>query len=269
MPTAIESWPAPLADLSFQTVSLTITKDERHALCVMLLEQQGDEYAGDIDIIKEHIEIISDRISNAINCFGSEGAFVKLSLRSPKDSWIGMAKTGFRVTSGKEAMALILDSTERMVEDLLACEEADVPLQIHVRRWATIQPYAEFRCFMRDRRLVGISQYSYQEEAISPEIVVNAKSIEASIKNFFGYFVHRSHLDSVVFDVAFVGESPYWPIVPELIELNPFTVEAFGTDPCLFRDNNFDGSFRYLGDGTHNPEKREIVSLTDMFEKIT
>lgn len=118
---------------------------------------------------------------------------------------------------------------------------------------------------MRERRLVGISQYDHHAESASAEVVLNAAAIRASIEAFHQRFASVSHLDTVVFDVAFVGESPCWPATPVLIEINPLDVGAFGTDPCLFEGAELDGSFRYLGDGAHEPVARCSDALwTDM-----
>lgn len=97
---------------------------------------------------------------------------------------------------------------------------------------------------MRNRRLVGISQYNYHNGPI-PWIQEHEQELEWVIGNVFApQFIKASHLDDVVFDVIVRNRESEWSC--KLLEINPF-LEM--TDACLFdwRDGgDFDGSLRIL-----------------------
>lgn len=57
-------------------------------------------------------------------------------------------------------VVLLLRSSDRVAHDVqLAIEykEDDVQLVLALRKWQHLRPEREFRCFVRDRRLVGAS----------------------------------------------------------------------------------------------------------------
>jgi hypothetical protein len=100
---------------------------------------------------------------------------------------------------------------------------------------------------MKNRKLIGISQYDCKNLGHCPEIAANQKQIKYAIEMFFETFKIMSHLDDVVFDV-FLKEiekttNPFFEV--KLLELNPLFDK---TDACLFdwQNNDFDGSFRFL-----------------------
>jgi hypothetical protein len=99
---------------------------------------------------------------------------------------------------------------------------------------------------MKDRKLVGISQYNYFKGHIQ-WIADNDREIRWVIEDmFFPFFSKSSHMPDVVFDVivrARQGDG-YKEWVCKLLEINPF-VEM--TDACLFDWRKpFDGGFKYL-----------------------
>ena len=67
--------------------------------------------------------------------------------------------------------------------------------------------------------------------------------IRRSLSSFFSKFRDASHLDDVVFDVAFNGGGD-----PILIEINPSSRSGL-SDHCLFEGMQLDGRLRFLGDG--------------------
>lgn len=281
-PTYIESWPAALHTLSIPSVDIPLTTDDAKRLGsnivdlgeVFLLtpeeEQQnsqasryinactvaqltGKPIPGDVPAAKpvtakrlpNFIGDIRSRVAKAVASM-PDGAFVRLGSRSPKDSWEGMRRGSLKVTVDDDPMVFLLDASERVCEDLeLAIANQYLP-HIFVRQWLDIPRWAEFRCFMRDRHLVGISQYHYLDGEVFPEVVSNADVIRWAIGHFFARFREASHLESVVFDV-FLRRRTHRTNIHEwecrLLEINPF-FEL--TDPCLFAwSQPFDGGFRY------------------------
>ncbi len=185
---------------------------------------------------------------------------MRLGSRSPKDSWYG-SEHGFKVLNSHEALSILMGDSERVFDDLcLAINENYIP-HIWIRQWVDMSKWSEFRCFMKARKLVGISQYFYRDGAFE-EIISDADTIKWAIEQFFPEFASLSHLEDVVFDVYLkrrrYGDATAWEC--KLIEINPY-FEL--TDPCLFNWNNpdgFDGSFKYLDNpvrpiGQHGQDK--------------
>jgi len=196
--------------------------------------------------VPSDISDIRTRVAEAVASMPN-GAFVRLGSRSPKDSWEAHRRGSLKTTAKDDPLEFILDCSERIYEDLSLAIQHEYAPHIWVRQWVDIPRWAEFRCFMKDRRLVGISQYNYLEGEEFPEIIQNHGTIRWVIEEqFFPSFRDASHLDSVVFDVFLKtwtarDNTRVWE--SKLLEVNPFFVL---TDPCLFGWNEpFGGEFRF------------------------
>lgn len=243
-PTYLEFWPKELCSLSIAQVSIRLDLNDMLRLgCAN--GEWGEVFRGDFGDSVGDLSKIEAKLDEAISKFPN-GAFVRLGSRSPKDSWVG-CREGFKVTSGKEALRRLTDSSERVHDDLSLALANEYEAFLFVRQWMDIPPESEFRCFMKGRKLVGVSQYQYRD--VFPWVKENKEGIHFAIEEFFHDFKKASHLDDVVFDV-FVklrrrgNESEY---EVKLLEINPFFEM---TDPCLFDWRNggdFDGSFRTKG----------------------
>ena len=110
------------------------------------------------------------------------------------------------------------------------------------------QLHDEFRCFVKERTLVGISQYHCRQLRHYPEIEEHARSIECAIRSFTVEVLPLLHLDDLVLDVFLETEERQTsqPFSVKLLDVNPFFPK---TDACLFSwrsGGDFDGSFRFL-----------------------
>lgn len=276
-PTYIENWPNSLKSLSFADVDVPLSLAEARALGTNIIElgegfvpktpeqeaQLEASYTSahaamfsklsggpKVKVVKppriewqpSDISGIISRLDEAVNRFPN-GAFVRLGSRSPKDAfWRGES---FKVNSGKEAAELLCATSERMYEDLLLALKYDYTPHIFVRQWLDMPKWQEFRCFMRGRRLVGISQYHYRDTF--PEISERESTLRFGIEQFFNEFRDKCHLDDVVFDVwvKLLDAGNETAVEAKLIEINPLFEM---TDPCLFdwhHPEQFDGSFRF------------------------
>lgn len=235
VPTYIENWPAELCRMSVAQVDIPLTLSEAHALGSNIVELGEGFWPCPLDIS----ELIG-RLESAVLKF-PKGAFVRLGSRSPKDAYYADVSVPCR--DGATAVQWLTGGSERMADDLhLAIENKYAP-HVFVRQWMMLEPWQEFRCFMRARKLVGISQYFYREGPFA-----QTKRFEDSIKwaieeRFFPEFRAAAHLDDLVFDV-FVKVHEHGPerqTEIKLLEINPYFEM---TDPCLFdwRDPSmFDG----------------------------
>ena len=236
-PTYIENWDCRLYELSIPQADVPINTDEARILGSNIWEFNK---WFDIKPMRPMDEI-RERLENAFELF-PKGAFVRLGSRSAKDS-IYAQHFGLKANHVDDAMRMLTEASERVAFDLLLAIRNDYDPHIFVREWTEIPKWAEFRCFMKNRKLIGISQYDCKNLGRCPEIGENELRIRSAIEEFFGIFKEISHLDDVVFDVFWVLTDN--KSMARLIELNPF---HFKTDPCLFswKDRDFDGSFRFL-----------------------
>lgn len=168
------------------------------------------------------------------------GLFLRTGATSFKSSFLPVtpAKTV------KRAMDILSLPNRRAAAFLADSLVNGYDLNLFAFPWRDIPPWAEFRIFIRERRVVGISQYYHQSSF--PEIAVNERAIKAALADFCRDLLDALHMDTVVADV-FVEPQEDGRFRTTLIELNPFIQR---TDPCLYTWKNggdFDGGFRYLG----------------------
>jgi hypothetical protein len=201
---------------------------------VDFIKPTGD-IRGDIADIRAEVAAAVEKMPN--------GAFIRLGSRSPKDAWSFQRSDG-KVIAGQDPLSYLLDCSERVYEDLMLAIKQNYTPYIWVRQWIEIPKWSEFRCFMKSRKLVGISQYNYLNNEVFPEM--DPGMCEWAVREFFKLFRESTTFNDVVFDV-FVKVRKAGPnsrdIEVKLLEINPF-FEL--TDPCLFAWHmDFDGSFRY------------------------
>jgi hypothetical protein len=244
-PTFLENWPQALRDLSVAQVDIPLSLREALALGSHIRHFGhwfGDGPHGTLDDLQA-------RLQDAMARF-PDGAFVRLGSRSGKDS-VFAAHCGLRVCSVRAAMLMLTDGSRRIASDLQQCIARGIAPHVFVREWASIPDWAELRCFMRARRLVGISQYDCVNLGPLNELRTHAAAIHAAVSEFFSRFREAVHLDDVVFDVfllpRMVDGATEFDV--RLLELNPYGRE---TDAGLFSWNepdcerNFDGTLRFL-----------------------
>ena len=240
-PTYIENWGDALYGLTVPHVDIAITRPEARALglrSAKFARWFGEGPAAPLDRVAGELDA-------ALRSFPG-GAFVRLGSRSGKDSTYAR-NHGLRVTDAGAAMRMLTEDSRRIAFDLRLALRHNYCPHIFVRRWLEIPEWSEFRCFMRDRKLVGISQYDCINLGSRREITERAGQIRSAVERFFEEFRAACHLDTVVFDVFVdLDARPGTPGPVTLLELNPFLPK---TDACLFswRDGgDFDGSFRVL-----------------------
>src|SRR5262249_28052081 len=141
----------------------------------------------EIHFVKPDISGIRARVAEAVGRFPA-GAFVRLGSRSPKDAW-SWGRDGGQpglVQQGEDPLRVILDASERAAEDLRMALANDYAPHVFVRQWVDIEPWQEFRCFQRSKKLVGISQYFYRQ--FLPKVEEHRSTIEWGIRHFHGVF---------------------------------------------------------------------------------
>ena len=135
-------WPQRFKDLSFKTWVEELTPAETAELA-SVFDHRADQPWTDGLIAK-----IARGTAQYTN-----GCFFKLESRSPKDNYWG-EKTGFRACSWHDVKQLIY--SERLLDDLVRYSGLESePLRLLFREWHPMENSAEFRCFVRKRRLAG------------------------------------------------------------------------------------------------------------------
>ena len=148
----------------------------------------------------------------------------KLNWSAPKDAtWI--STTNDLVCTSANDVYLLLKSSDFITHDLEhpfddCSDELPIPYHLVLRKAFNLNPALEFRCFVRDRKLVAISQ---REMNYFPFLFELRSKLQEQIMNFSVDFPD----DSYTFDVYIPPpHDKVW-----LIDINPW---APRTDPLLF-----------------------------------
>lgn len=172
-----------------------------------------------------------------MNC--EDSFFIKLISRSPKDS-LADPNNNFKIkplTSIDEAMHAILASM-RCFEDMVLLRYLDFA-SIVVRPYIEFESFQEWRIYIKDKKIIGISQYDYNQEfkELTEETV---RRYDAEIRNLINDIVIPNiPLADYIADVI-VGDNGRPTIV---LETNPYGL----SDPCLFKNyNSFDGTIAWI-----------------------
>ncbi|KAK5192982.1 hypothetical protein LTR99_010649 [Exophiala xenobiotica] len=169
---------------------------------------------------------VHERIRSTITELGGK-VVPKLNWSAPKDAtWI--ATTNDMECRTANDIYLLLKSSDFITHDLEQAfddcvDQADVPYHLVLRKSFNLNPSLEFRCFVRNRKLIAISQREMNYFEFLFEL---RNSFKAKIQKFLDRLAGFPD-DNFVFDV-------YIPPPHErvwLIDINPW---APRTDPLLF-----------------------------------
>lgn len=206
--------------------------------------------------------------------------FPKLNWSSPKDAaWISFGRT-LRCTSFYDIMLLMKSSdfvchdlsdpfgqcvVESSCDDTSSCHE-DVAYQLVLRQWQHIQPESEFRCFVRDNTIVGISQR--HQGICFPSLAESQQSVCEDIVKFFNTSVKTIFPDrNFTFDVWIRNAGDV-----VLIDFNPYGVV---TDSLLFSWDELlsDGltslQYRIVTDKNVEPDPYRFYAVPQDFVHLT
>lgn len=209
-PTLIDQWPEGLAALSMPTTLVRVPEG--------LVQEFYSLHDG-----KKPGPIMTALAAELDEAMGWDRKFIRLNSRSPKDwPWPFEAPI---TCSGKEALT-ILASSMRVLDDLLEFNYVpEQPAYICLREHAHIEKSREYRCFVKDRRLIAVTRYDYQNPA--QPFDDGGEAVRARIDAWFAEkLLPVLHMDTVVFDVFDRGRDYL------LIEINPYGL----SDPCFFEN---------------------------------
>uniref|UniRef100_A0A8C6PKI5 Translation initiation factor eIF2 assembly protein n=1 Tax=Nothobranchius furzeri TaxID=105023 RepID=A0A8C6PKI5_NOTFU len=112
----------------------------------------------------------------------------------------------------------------------LQCSDQDSPdpvisYELVLRKWSELIPGGEFRCFVKENKLIAISQRDYTQ--YYQHILTQEQNISHAIQDFFSQHIQYHFLDEDCELQIYSPSGRVW-----LIDLNPF---GEVTDSLLFR----------------------------------
>jgi len=178
----------------------------------------------------------------------------KLNWSSPKDAvWISMNHS-LQCSSSDDVLLLIkssdftlhdLNETFNYCEDAGATDCSNFDYYLVLRKWIDIIPSSEFRCFVKERRLIGISQRHHHEYF---ECLTNDSSFKTLIVEFFNRSIKEKFpLENYTFDlfiddqndIKLLDFNPWGPITDALLftwdELKNFSSNSLDFHSIEFR----------------------------------
>ena len=227
-------------------VSLTSSPDR----ALFQIEDDG-EWEETPQVTQPDFPDLEKTVKRAIERLGGE-VFVKLNWSAPRDvSW--MLHDNSLCCRTPLDVILLLKGSEFIQHDLnqafMECRDgiSEVPTGgfiLTMRRFESMVPAGEFRCFVRNNNLLAVSQRHHRQ--FLPTVVADRINILNDIQLFFFNYLQNKFPDpDYVFDVYRASTHRIL-----LIDFNPF---CRVTDPLLF-------SWEELGGMTGQPVFRAIES---------
>ncbi|KAJ2819843.1 hypothetical protein FBU31_005395 [Coemansia sp. 'formosensis'] len=193
-------------------------------------ESSGGEWSDNEEEASVTIDIshTSDEIRRRIALLGDR-VMPRMCWSAPKDaSWMAMGNSlACRCPSD---IYVLLKSSDKISGDLLHGrylpkeQLGAIEHELVLRQWSNLVPSMEFRCFVKGKKLVGISQidYEYYEflEGMRDEI-------EAKLQGFFAHVRDKFPSDNYCYD-AYIAQTVDRVYV---IDFEPWTPSV---DSCLF-----------------------------------
>ncbi|XP_040403287.1 cell division cycle protein 123 homolog [Cygnus olor] len=171
------------------------------------------------------------KVEEAISSLGGS-VFPKLNWSAPRDAyWIAM-NSSLKCKALSDIFLLFKSSdfiTRDLTQPFIHCTDdspdPSLDYELVLRKWCELIPGAEFRCFVKENKLIGISQRDYTQ--YYDHISTQCEEICRSIQEFFEKHIQYKFLDEdFVFDVYRDSRGKVW-----LIDFNPF---GEVTDSLLF-----------------------------------
>jgi hypothetical protein len=265
--TFMENWYPKLEKETIRSLFLPLSKEE--AITCLSVNEMGDLIKETYPLEKEKLDKTFNELLRRIEIHVEKlhnKAFFRLTSRSAKDSWYGIGQRDKPYYKHKGLVLRAIDvirwmgDSERIFEDLLVSLHHEHVPQIVLREWIDIKKHEEFRCFILNGEMKGISQYFYFLNEFQtnyfPELIENVDFYKESILSYFETIKEAIGLKNYVLDVFFMNNKP------KILELNPL---CEFTDPCLFnweQDSFEEPEFRYI------KEEIKYERPTSLLDKI-
>lgn len=161
--------------------------------------------------------------------------FVKLESRSPKDYIQDWPKEEYKALHNAGEIVDALLGSMRTFEDLVFLTKLKNEVILYIRPFADLERRYEWRVFVKDRKVIGISQQFYKETFSYNKKYLN--EIKRSVSYFMDNIcIPNIKVNSFVADLYVSGGTHYKVGITKkfldisIIETNPYGL----SDPCLF-----------------------------------
>lgn len=241
--TFIENWPKELLDLSFLSEGF-----ELHERDVIAIGANTHDFMNARGLLEKPLYSaqLREDIEYALSVL-NKPIFLRFGGVSYHDD------TRPRLETVDGVIEQLAVSNRRVASYLWDCLQSSTPVWLYLREWREILRWGEFRCFIKEGKVIGVSQYHCLE--YFPFIKEKENEIRLQLIAFLQKLLPVLHVDSVVADVAITYQDSEFATT--LIELNPFIQR---TDACLFswvNGGDFNGRIRInLSDADAQAEKQ-------------
>ena len=173
--------------------------------------------------------------------------FVKLESRSPKDYIQNWPKEDYKALHNAQEIVDALLGSMRTFEDLVFLTQLKNEVILYIRPFVDMKRMCEWRVFIKNKKVIGISQQFYKENFDYWRYYIN--SIEKDILYFMNETcipnipVDNFVADLYVHDYVYLSNTGEFILFPSIIETNPYGL----SDPCLFETyENLESSIELL-----------------------
>lgn len=163
-----------------------------------------------------------------------KGYFIKLESRSPKDYIQNYPKEDYKALHNAQEIVDALLGSMRTFEDLVFLTQLKDEVILYIRPFVNLYRHCEWRVFVKDKKVIGISQQFYKKTFLYDEKYL--KDIEEDITKFMEEVcIPNINVSDFVADlyVKKIIRNPNTDkleYLPTIIETNPYGL----SDPCLF-----------------------------------
>lgn len=200
------------------------------------VELEADDFACLTGEAKAITPDSQDKLDEALADFQSTGAFLRLGLCSFK---LGPGRL-LPIYSGTQAALTLAQRNARVQTVARAMVSAKKKRLLYLRPHLNIPRWSEFRVFIKNRSVIGVSQYHCDQRYL--QIHHYAAQIENSIQVLLQHLLPALHVDNTVVDLSIDPEQK----TALLLELNPFVRRTGSGLFSWTKSGDFDGRMRFL-----------------------
>uniref|UniRef100_A0A3Q3F072 Translation initiation factor eIF2 assembly protein n=1 Tax=Labrus bergylta TaxID=56723 RepID=A0A3Q3F072_9LABR len=221
--------PQNVIDYLLDDGTLVVSGGKRHKQTCLLCcnDQRWSDDDTTTTVTAPEFPEFTSKVLEAINALGGR-VFPKLNWSAPRDAnWIAL-NSSLQCDSLSDIFLLFKSSdfiTHDLTQPFVQCSDQDSPDPLVLRKWSELIPGGEYRCFVKENKLIAISQRDYTQ--YYPHVLKQEEQICQAVQEFFSQHIQYNFLDEdFVFDVYRDSQGKVW-----LIDLNPF---GEVTDSLLF-----------------------------------
>ncbi|TNN36107.1 Cell division cycle protein 123 [Liparis tanakae] len=142
----------------------------------------------------------TSKVVEAINALGGR-VFPKLNWSAPRDAnWIAL-NSSLQCDSLSDIFLLFKSSdfiTHDLTQPFLVCSDQDSPdpvvnYELVLRKWSELIPGGEFRCFVKENKLIAVSQRDYTQHY--PHLLKQEEQLLHAVQEFFSQHIQYKFPD--------------------------------------------------------------------------